>query len=249
VTQAVSFSAQLTRSLQGGEPVLVAQTLSAFNIRARNWQAEAETLLRSLYAGRETPAGRVGRETFSAIDALVGAPAVQAAPANGAVYPNAPVGNSLRQAAQIVKAGLGTRCIYVNVTGAFDTHANQLAGNTNDFRPLGQALAAFGTDLGGLLDDVVVIVTTEFGRVAYVNGSAGTDHGSGHAMLLLGGSVRGRRVYGSWPGLSRSQLYQERDLAVTTDFRDAFQEVARAQFGITESLFPGYSPGAGPGIV
>ena len=249
VTQAVSFSAQLTRSLQGGEPVLVAQSLAAFNIRARNWQAEAETLLRSLYEGRETPAGRVGRETFSAVDTLAGAPAIQAPPGNGAVYPNAPVGNSLRQAAQIIKAGLGTRCIYVNVTGAFDTHANQLVGNTVDYRPLGLALAAFGTDLGGLLDDVVVIVTTEFGRVAFVNGSAGTDHGSGHAMLVLGGSVRGRRVYGTWPGLSRSQLYQERDLAVTTDFRDAFQEVARAQFGITESLFPGYSPGAGPGIV
>jgi uncharacterized protein (DUF1501 family) len=191
----------------------------------------------------------VGRETFAAIDSLVRSSAVQAAPANGAVYPNASVGNSLRQAAQIIKAGLGTRCIYVNVTGAFDTHSNQLAGNVADYRPLGQALAAFATDLGVMLDDVVVIVTTEFGRVAYVNGSAGTDHGSGYAMLYLGGPVRGRRVYGRWPGLSRSQLYQERDLAVTTDFRDAFQEVARAQFGITESLFPGYSPGAGPGVV
>jgi uncharacterized protein (DUF1501 family) len=159
------------------------------------------------------------------------------------------VGNSLRQAAQIVKSGIGTRCVFVNVTGAFDTHANQLVGNVNDYRPLGQALAAFATDLGGLLDDVVLLVTTEFGRTARVNGSAGTDHGSGYAMIVLGGRVRGQRVLGRWPGLSGSQLFENRDLAATTDFRDVFQELARSQFGISESLFPGYSPGPGVGVV
>jgi uncharacterized protein (DUF1501 family) len=68
-------------------------------------------------------------------------------------------------------------------------------------------------------------------------------------MMLLGGRVRGGRVLGLWPGLSRGQLYQNRDLAATTDFRDVFQEVARAQFGISASLFPGYTPGAGVGVV
>ncbi len=96
---------------------------------------------------------------------------------------------------------------------------------------------------------MVVMVTTEFGRVAAVNGSQGTDHGSGYCMMVLGGGVRGGRVLGRWPGLSRSALYQERDLAVTTDFRDVFQEVARAQLGIASSLFPGYTPGPGVSVV
>ena len=101
-----------------------------------------------------------------------------------------------------------------------------------------------------LMDDVALMVTTEFGRVAFVNGSNGTDHGSAHCMILMGGRVRGGRVHGSWPGLGRSQLYEERDLAVTTDFRDVFAEVARAQLGVDgSSLFPGYTPGPGPGIV
>jgi uncharacterized protein (DUF1501 family) len=247
VTQAVSFSTQLVRSYLGPEPVLVAQSLAAFDLHARNWRAEAETLLRSLYDADQTEVGATGRETFEAINTLLRVP--PSAPANGAAYPVANVGNSLRQAAQLIKAGIGTRCIYVNVTGGFDTHSNQLQNNVNDYRPIGQALGAFATDLGGLLDDVVLMVTTEFGRTAAVNGAAGTDHGTGYAMLVLGGGVRGGRVLGRWPGLGRGQLYQDRDLAATTDFRDVFQELARAQFGISASLFPGYTPGPGVGVV
>ncbi len=247
VTQAVSFSPQLVRSYLGPEPVLVAQTLSSFDLRARSWRSEAEALLTSMYQADPTPVGTTGLETFEAINTLLRAPTPP--PSNGAQDPNGNTGNALRQAAGLIKNGVGTRTIYVNVTGAFDTHSNQLAGNTNDYRPLGQALAAFATDLGGLLDDVVLLVTTEFGRTARVNGAAGTDHGTGYAMMVLGGRVRGGRVLGRWPGLSSSQLYQNRDLAATTDFRDVFQEVARAQFGISASLFPGYTPGPGVGVV
>jgi uncharacterized protein (DUF1501 family) len=97
---------------------------------------------------------------------------------------------------------------------------------------------------------VTLFVTTEFGRTAYVNGSAGTDHGSGHCMILLGAGVRGGRVHGRWPGLSRSQLHEDRDLAVTTDYRDAFAEAARATLGVEPAvLFPGHVPGPGPGAV
>ncbi len=247
VTQAVSFSAQLVRSFLGPEPVLVAQTLTSFDLRAPNWRAEAEGRLTEMYQSDSTQVGTTGLETFEAINTLLRSPAP--APANGAVYPAGNTGNALRQAAGLIKTGVGTRCIYVNVGGAFDTHSNQLVNNTNDYRSLGLALAAFATDLGGMLDDVVLMVTTEFGRTAAVNGAAGTDHGTGYAMLALGGRVRGGRVLGQWPGLSRSQLYQNRDLAATTDFRDVFQEVARAQFGIGASLFPGYTPGAGVGVV
>jgi uncharacterized protein (DUF1501 family) len=247
VTQAVSFSSQLVRSLLGPEPVLVAQTLSSFDLRARNWRSEAETLLTAMYRSDATEVGTIGLETFEAINTLLRAPTPP--PSNGASYPTGNTGNALRQAAGLVKTGVGTRCIYVNVTGGFDTHSNQLQNNATDYRSLGQSLSAFATDLGGLLDDVVLMVTTEFGRTAAVNGAAGTDHGTGYAMMVLGGRVHGGRVLGRWPGLSRGQLYENRDLAATTDFRDVFQEVARAQFGISASLFPGYTPGAGVGVV
>jgi len=249
VTQAVAFASVLPRSFLGSEPVLVAQNLATFGLRARTWHAEAETLLRAMYEPRGDALGQVGRETFSAIQTLARSPGLMAAPANGAVYPNAGVGNSLRQAASVIKAGLGTRCIFVNVTGGFDTHANQLTANTNDYRSLGPALAAFATDLGRQLDDVVVMVNTEFGRTSAVNGSGGTDHGAAHCMFAFGGRVRGGRIVGRWPGLSRADLHEGRDLALAVDYRDAFQEIARTQLGITESLFPGYAPGPGPGIV
>src|SRR5687767_6212645 len=251
VTQAVAFASQLPRSYLGPEPVLVAQNLTSFDLRARSWRDEAERLLRAMYEPKDTPVGRMGQETFAAMQTLLRTPQILAAPANGATYPAAGVGNSLRQAAQLIKADLGTRTIYVNVPGAFDTHSNQTFNNELEFSRLGGALAAFAIDLGRLMDDVVVMVTTEFGRTAAVNGSAGTDHGSGYCVILMGGGVRGGRIYGQWPGLSRTQLYQGRDLAVTTDFRDVFAEVARAQFGITDiaALFPGHTPGPALGIV
>ncbi len=249
VTEAVAFSAQLPRSFLGPEPVLVAQTLSSFDLRARNWRGEAETLLRAMYDARDDALGQVGRETFAAMNVLLHTPAIMAPPAGGVVYPNAQIGNGLRQAAQIIKSGIGTRAIFVNVSGAFDSHANQLMAHNLEFPRIADALVAFARDLGPLLDDVAVMVTTEFGRVAFVNGSAGTDHGSAHCMILMGGRVHGGRVHGSWPGLARSQLYQERDVVVTTDFRDVFAEMARVQLGIdASSLFPGYTPGPGPGI-
>jgi uncharacterized protein (DUF1501 family) len=177
-------------------------------------------------------------------------PQLSAAPANGAVYPNATVGNSLRQAANVIKAGVGARCIYVNVNGSFDTHSGQVNSNLIEFTRIGEALAAFDQDLGVLRDDVVVMVTTEFGRAAYENGSQGTDHGSAHTMLVMGGRVRGGRMHGRWPGLAQSQLYQQRDLAVTTDFRDVFAEIARVQLGVDPNgLFPGYTPGPGLGLL
>jgi uncharacterized protein (DUF1501 family) len=250
VIQAVAFSAQLPRSFLGPEPVLVGQNLSSFDLRARNWRAEAEQVLRGMYNGVSTPVGRTGQETFAAMDVILRTPALQAPPANGAVYPASTVGNGLRQAAAIIKAGLPTRCIYVNVPGSFDTHSGQLPANGLEFGRLGASLAAFDQDLGARMADVVLMVTTEFGRAAFVNGSAGTDHGTAFAMLVLGGRVRGGRVHGRWPGLSRAQLYQERDLAVGTDFRDVFAEAARAQLGIADgsALFPGYNPGPGLGL-
>ena len=98
-------------------------------------------------------------------------------------------------------------------------------------------------DLGKLMDDVVILTMSEFGRTVRENGNRGTDHGHANAMFVIGNSVRGGKVYGRWPGLKSEQLYEGRDLALTTDFRDVFGEVARKHLGThnVQAVFPGYN--------
>ena len=253
LTQLVALSSRTPRAVLGSHPELVTQDLAAFTLRTGNssadWSSEAETLLKEMHAAGDATAYRSGREVFAAVDTLRRTAALQAPPSNGASYPAGRTGSSLRQAAQLIKAGLGTRAIYVNVTGAFDTHANQLAANNADFGPLAQALVAFRRDLGGLIDDVLLMVTTEFGRTAAQNGSQGTDHGFAHCGIFLGGSVRGRRVYGDWPGLSLNALNEGRDLRHNIDFRDLFLAASR-WLGVTDAaaVIPGYTPGPDPGV-
>jgi uncharacterized protein (DUF1501 family) len=93
------------------------------------------------------------------------------------------------------------------------------------------------------MDDVVILTMSEFGRTVRENGNRGTDHGHANAMFVLGNSVRGGKVYGTWPGLKNDQLYEGRDLALTTDFRDVFGELASRHLGSSnlQSVFPGYS--------
>src|SRR5262249_24620500 len=119
---------------------------------------------------------------------------------------------------------------------------NERGQLANRLRELGQGVAAFAQDLGDRMADVVVVTMSEFGRTVAENGNRGTDHGHGTAMLVLGGPVRGGRVYGRWPGLAKGGLFEERDLAVTTDFRTLFSEVAVRHLGVpsTGTLFPGW---------
>ncbi|MGH7584497.1 MAG: DUF1501 domain-containing protein, partial [Gemmatimonadales bacterium] len=143
---------------------------------------------------------------------------------------------------QLIKADLGVQIAFVDV-GGWDTHVNQgadagqLASRLDE---LAGALAAFTTDLGERMRDVVLITMSEFGRTVKENGTSGTDHGHGTAMLVLGGNVRGGQVYGRWPGLAPEHRYQGRDLAVTTDFRALFSEVLRGHLGAFDiaQVFP-----------
>ena len=97
--------------------------------------------------------------------------------------------------------------------------------------------------------DVVIVTMSEFGRTAAENGNAGTDHGHGGVMMVLGGPVRGGSIYGTWPGLEPEQLFEQRDLAVTTDFRDVLGELVRVHLGQkTDLVFPGYTVGKGSGF-
>src|SRR5438874_2676116 len=153
--------------------------------------------------------------------------------------------NRLLQIAQLIKAGVGLEVAFTDI-GGWDTHVNE--GNqqgqlSNLLRQFSSAIAALYADLGQRMDDVVVLTMSEFGRTAKENGNRGTDHGHANAMFIVGNSVRGGKVYGDWPGMKNEQLYEGRDLALTTDFRDVFSEVAARHLGATnlKAVFPGYT--------
>ena len=115
--------------------------------------------------------------------------------------------------------------------GGWDHHSNEAPQLANLLQQFGASLAAFARDMGDRMEDIVLVTMSEFGRTAQENGNSGTDHGHGNVMMVLGGPVRGGKVYGQWPGLEPEQLYERRDLAVTTDFRDVLGELVTGHLG------------------
>ena len=154
-------------------------------------------------------------------------------------------GTPLQQVAALIRADVGVEVAFVETNG-WDTHAGQNAPLANNLKRLSDEMAAFAKSLGSRMSDVVLVTTSEFGRTVRENGNRGTDHGHGTVMLVLGGTTRGGKVHGRWPGLGREQLFEGRDLALTTDFRDIFAEVLSKHLGVGEmgAVFPGYVPKA-----
>ena len=253
----VAMGPALPKALQGSAPALAIADLQAFGIRAPEPARDRLTAaFEALWAGAETGVvASTAAESFEAIRQLKAANPAQYRPDNGAAYPPGPFGHALLQVAQLIKADLGAEILFVDV-GGWDTHVNQgsgqgqLAGRLDDF---GGSLAAFTQDLGEKMADVVLLTMSEFGRTVKENGNAGTDHGHATCMFVLGGPVRGGRVAGRWPGLAPEQRYEQRDLEVTTDFRDLFGEVVARHLGIgqLDVIFPGYDLQAGrfPGVL
>jgi uncharacterized protein (DUF1501 family) len=140
--------------------------------------------------------------------------------------------------------------------GGWDTHINQ-GGATGqlarNLKGLGEGLAALQQNLGNVYSDTAIVVMSEFGRTVRENGNGGTDHGHGNVMWLLGGGIKGGKVYGEWPGLAQEQLYEGRDLAVSTDFRDVIASVLSLHLQLDgakiSQVFPNYSPKQGLGVV
>ena len=244
--RAVSFTQQLPRSLYGRSPSVAMTSLGDFAIKAGIYTQNMKGGFEGLYEqNAKDSLGETGKETFEAVNYLKQANPAQYTPENGAVYPNSVLGRSLKQIAQLIKAGVGLEVAFAEMQG-WDTHLNeggargQLANLLRDFA---SSIAAFGTDLGKLMDDVVLITMSEFGRTAKENGSRGTDHGHANSMLILGNSVKGGKVYGEWKGLKNDKLYEGRDLDVTTDFRDVFAEAAQKHLGTRDlaKIFPNYT--------
>jgi uncharacterized protein (DUF1501 family) len=183
-----------------------------------------------------------GKESFEAIAALKKINPASYVPANGAVYPNGRFGQSMKQVAQLVKADVGVEVAFAEM-GGWDTHTNQPGRLVQQLREFGQGVAALYRDLGDQMNDVVILTMSEFGRTVRPNGTNGTDHGHATCFFALGGDVQGGKVLGHWPGLAPEQLYENRDLALTTDFRAVFGEVAVKHLGAQglDKIFPGYT--------
>jgi uncharacterized protein (DUF1501 family) len=246
--RAVGFGTSLPLVLRGQAPAVAVRSVDEFRLGGKNAPKEIKTyqgFLTELYTSAPD-FNATAALTFRAADTLEKLAGSAYAPANGAQYPTGTFGQNLQQTAQLIKANLGLEAGVVSL-GGWDTHAGQGGAEgrmATLLKELAQGLAAFQKDLQNEAKRLTVVVMSEFGRRAAENGSGGTDHGHGNVMLVLGGGVKGGKVYGAFPGLSADKLYGPGDLAVTTDFRDVLAEISQKRLpGVKpELLFPGFNP-------
>jgi uncharacterized protein (DUF1501 family) len=241
--RAVAVGQNLPRTLAGAAPAVALPDLRQFQVLA---PAPVAGGFEAMYAQTVDQALRgAGQETFEAIDVLRRNNPARYQPENGAEYPRSRFGQSLLQVAQLIKADIGLECAFLD-SGGWDHHVNEGAVQgqlANLLRDLAQGLAAFHRDLGARMRDVVLVTMSEFGRTAHENGNRGTDHGTATCFFVLGGAVQGGKVYGKWPGLERDQLFEGRDLALTTDFRTVLSELIARHLGNSDlsTVFPGFT--------
>ena len=244
--RAVALGTELPRTLAGSAPAIAVSKVNEFGVGGRNPAAApiANTFEAMYDHSVDAVLHGTGQETFDAVRMLKSADPQRYTPAPGANYPRGRFGDSLKQVAQLLKADLGVEVAFADI-GGWDHHVNE--GNTqgqlaNLLREFGGSIAAFWTDLGDLAEDTVLVSMSEFGRTARENGNRGTDHGHANVMFVLGGPVKGGRVYGEWPGLNPGQLYEGRDLALTTDFRRVLGEAVYRHLGNKDlaAVFPGF---------
>ncbi len=243
--RAVALGADVPRTLAGTVPAIALNNVNNFACGGRGPSpSPAASAFEAMYGeSGDRIFHPAGEETFEAVKMLRAANPSQYAPSAGVDYPNSEFGNNMKQIAQLLKANLGVEAAFTDVSG-WDTHQNQgsvngqLANRLNDFS---DSIAAFWRDLGDSAGNVTLVTMSEFGRTAHENGTGGTDHGHANAMFVLGGDVKGGKVYGRWPGLDNDQLNEGRDLALTTDFRDVLGEVVSHTLGTNnlEMVFPG----------
>jgi len=240
--RAVALSSRAPLSLRGYRDALVTESLKDFRLGVRG---QLEPVLakgfRRLYEPEQGGlAERVGQRALRESELVARVLSEQ----KGGKYPRE--ARDFADVAKLIKANVGLETAWIDV-GGWDTHRYEGGSERGELpralERLGQALAAFRADLGASFERVLVVVMSEFGRTARENGTGGTDHGHGNVMLLLGGKVQGGRVLGSLPGLAADQLFEGRDLPVTTDFRDVLAEVCEQHLGMPDAsaLFPGYA--------
>jgi uncharacterized protein (DUF1501 family) len=231
--RAVAVSATLPRSLTGAAPAVAMQRLAEFGIHGGGASADIEEMFADFY-----------KDTFDAVKMLRRVNPQQYAPASGVQYANSAFGQALLQIAQLIKANIGLQVAFTDI-GGWDTHANQGSARgqlANRLREFGDGIAALYRDLGDRMRNTVIITMTEFGRAIRQNGSGGTDHGHASAVFVVGGPVKGGKIFGRWPGLGAEQLHEGRDLELTTDFRTVFSEILTGHMRAQDisKVFPGF---------
>ncbi|MCW2544603.1 MAG: hypothetical protein JWM40_2155 [Frankiales bacterium] len=234
-------------ALAGGAPSLVTSDVSHLGIQVGpSHQAATELALAQMYAGLSGPVGAAARDTLGAVRRFSRFRDKPYQPRAGVTYPSDGLGGSLAQVAQVARAGVGLEVACVSAPG-WDTHQG-MGGAAGGYMSglvsrLGLAIAAFAKDLGPLMATTTIVTMSEFGRRVNQNGSNGVDHGHGSAMLVLGGGIRGGRVYGRWPGLAPAQL-EDGDLRVTSDYRDVLGEIVHRRLGgrALNEVFPDHRP-------
>jgi uncharacterized protein (DUF1501 family) len=248
--RAVGMGAMLPTSLRGETTPLSLRSIAEFHLRGREGELwRAQQALMQLYAV-EAPRDLLdhqARLAFETVDQLQALNAAGYTPAEGAEYPDDDegFGLGLRQIAQLIKADVGLEVATVDL-GGWDTHENQGTQDglfARQLAVLAQGLAAFYTDLRDHMPHITVVTMSEFGRRVQENASAGTDHGHGNFMLLLGGGVLGGQVYADWPTLAPAALNYG-DLAITTDYRSVLAEALTTRVGnpALDAIFPNFQP-------
>jgi len=244
----ISSSTNLATSLQGYDGALALTSANGFTLNAHwNHQDDMRRALRLMY-DVDPDLRSVAKSTLDAADYLDYAAPGSYTPTSGVVYPNNSFGASMSSLAQIVKLDIGLQAATVDL-GGWDTHETQANSDpaTGTFQGLVDTLAkgleAFWNDLVAQRSRVVVVVMSEFGRRLRENDNRGTDHGHAGIMLVLSTHLAKGRVYGTWPGLAREQLFDSVDVQVTTDFRRVLSEILIARTGnlTPNAIFPGYT--------
>jgi uncharacterized protein (DUF1501 family) len=244
--RAVALGNDVPRTLEGKISALAISNVQDFAVGGRGPKpAPAANAFQAMYdETSDSLLHSAGDSSFEAIKMLRATDPAHYAPNPAANYPNnSGFANNLKQIAQLLKANLGLEAAFTDI-GGWDTHQNQ--GSTdgqlaNRLRDFSDSIAAFWRDMGPEAENITLVTMSEFGRTAHQNGTGGTDHGHANAMFVLGGQVKGGKVYGKWPGLSDHQLNEGRDLAITTDYRQVLGEVVTKTIGATnlELTFPG----------
>jgi uncharacterized protein (DUF1501 family) len=248
--RAVAMGSRVPRTLRGEHEVIALNDTQQFKLG----NEEAASIIQSMYSTTtDAPLRRTGRDAFEAMKLLQSMNQAPPPPpgANGFRYDQGgELGRSLQQLAQLIKADAGVEVSFAEV-GGWDHHGNENPQLANLLRQFSTAIAAFFQDMGDRMEDIVLVTMSEFGRTVEENGNAGTDHGHGSLMMVLGGAVQGGKVYGKWPGLEREQLYEGRDLAVTTDFRAVLSELVSGHLGQNKlgTVFPEFQPPAPLGLL
>jgi uncharacterized protein (DUF1501 family) len=231
----------VARSLSGPAPVIGLNSIASFNVIAPADRAEAiKADIQSTYSGTSFVDATANR-AIAAIAAVPASGAAGFAIEGGAEYPRTTFGARMQDLAKLIKSGIGVEAATVDI-GGWDMHNNLV----NEIAPLldelAKTLAAFHTDLGARMKNVTVVTMTEFGRRVAENSSAGTDHGRGSCMFIMGGGVIGRQVYTDWPTLADSRL-DSGDLAVTTDYRSVLSEMLAKRGGNSKlaDVFPQFT--------